>query len=120
AAENLMLSSGVLQPLTEKPYRLDNTTYPWFKDEIAIFPVPTQNILQVDIRTIENGQLTIQLFDQRGLMIQTRTFDHSGTATLHKLDLTSLTPGVYYLNVMLVAKPVFPVIRKSTFKIQKL
>ncbi len=49
---------------------MDILALPWFKDEIAIFPVPTHNILQVDIKIVESGQVTMQLTDQRGYIFK--------------------------------------------------
>lgn len=117
---NIVITAGVLQPFTGKTSLFDDITLPWFKDEIAIFPVPTHNILDVDIKIIQNGQVTMQLFDQRGFVLQTRTFEYLGTNRIQKINMTNLTAGVYYLNVTFVQKPVPLPIRKSTFKIQKL
>jgi hypothetical protein len=117
---NLIVTSGVLQPFTEKGGVPTYLTYPWAKDELAVYPVPTHNIVELDLKIAETGPVTMQVFDMRGRIILSRRFDFDGSNNKQKLDLTGLTPGVYYLNVMMGGLASYPMIRKGTFEIQKL
>ena len=115
-----LLTTGVLQPFTEKSTFTSFLNYTWAKDEIAIFPVPTRNTLEVDIKIAATGDMTMSLYDQLGRAVLTRRFDYFRTNNIQKFDLSGLVSGVYFLEVTLGTKPVFTVIRKGTFKIQKL
>jgi hypothetical protein len=116
---NYLLTTGVLQPLTEKVEFIDFLTYTWSSDEIAIFPIPTHTILEVDLKIRVKGPVTIQLFDQLGRVVLKSRIDYVINNGIQKLDLSGLIAGTY-LNVILGDQLVYPVIRKGTFKIQKL
>jgi hypothetical protein len=117
---DLIVTTGVLQPFTEKMVKPNYLASPWTKDEIAIFPVPTHTIVEIDIKINEPGKVSMLLLDQRGQPLQTRTFSYTGLNGVQKFDLTGVTAGVYYINVALTGGSSSPVIRKGTFKIQKL
>ena len=114
-----LLTTGVLQPFTEKADLTNFLTYTWAKDEIAIYPIPTRTTLEVDIKIAAVGQMTMHLYDQAGRLVLTRRFDYFRTNSIQKLDLSGLTSGVYFLEVTLGTKPVHIVIRKGTFRIEK-
>jgi hypothetical protein len=117
---NLIVTSGVLQPFTEKSGVPDYFTHPWAKDELAVFPIPAYNTLDLDVKIAEKGLITAQVFDQRGRIIFTSRYNFDGTNNIQKVVLTGLRPGVYYLKVSMGGVGASPMIRKSSFKIQKL
>ncbi len=119
-AGNLIVTTGVLQPFTEKIGTTDLATVSWRKDELAVFPVPTPNILEVNLKITALGKITMQLLNQLGRVMLTKQFDYVRTNGIQKMDLTALSAGFYYLNIILSAPNNQSVIRKGTFKVQKL
>ena len=119
-SRNLFVTSGVLQPFTEAGAVLVFTVSPWAKEELLVFPVPTPDILEVDIKIAERGLITMNLFDQLGQMILTRQFYFDGVNNRQKIDLTRMVAGVYYLNVTMGGAVSDHLIRKGSFKIVKL
>ncbi len=119
-AGNLIVTSGVLQPFTEKIGTTDLAIVSWAKDEIVVYPVPTPNILEVNFKITALGKITMQLLDQSGRVILTKKIDYVRTNGIQKMDLTAFSSGMYYLNIILSAPGNHSVIRKGTFKVQKL
>jgi len=117
---NYLLTTGVLQPFTEKNLTGAYTTYFWAKDEVTVFPIPTQRILEVDIKVTAEGVINMQLFDQLGKLVLANRFDYIITNRIQKLDLIGLAPGIYYLDITMGRPLSYPVMKKGTFKIQKL
>ncbi|MBO9573906.1 MAG: T9SS type A sorting domain-containing protein [Chitinophagaceae bacterium] len=113
------LSTGIIQPLTEKNGKPAFYILPWAKDEILIFPVPTHRLLDIDIQIPQTGTVTITLSDLWGRIIQQKKTQRTVADETARFDLMGLTPGIYYLNVTLGGDGT-PVIRQGAFKIQKL
>ncbi len=119
-AGNLIVTTGVLQPFIEKIGTTDLATVSWRKDELVLFPVPTQSILEVNLKITALGKITMQLLDQFGRVMLTKQFDYVRTNGIQKMDLTALFPGSYYLNIILTSPDNRSVIRKGTFQVLKL
>jgi hypothetical protein len=115
----LSVSTGVVQPITEKTGKPSFYILPWAKEEIVIFPIPTHRLFDIDIRIPQTGMVTMILSDQRGRVVQHKKMQRTVADETAGFDLTGLTPGVYYLNVTLGGNG-SPIIRQGTFKIQKL
>ncbi len=115
-----ILTTGVLQPFTDRVEINNFLTTAWASDEIAIYPIPTHNILEIDLKIREKGPVTIQLIDNGGRLVFQKKVFYMISNGLQKLDLTGLVAGSYYLQVVLEGNLFTPVIRKGTFKIMKL
>ncbi|MEO7046312.1 MAG: T9SS type A sorting domain-containing protein [Ferruginibacter sp.] len=116
----LIVSSGILQPFTGVAVGNNLITAAWAKGEIAVFPVPTNTILEIDIKLAVTGKLTLQIFSAGGSQVLTKIIDYYQTNSIQKLDLSALAAGSYFMNVTLNSSTDNKVIRKSAFKIQKL
>ena len=117
---NLVLTSGVLQPYTGKTETVNFLNFTWLKDEIALFPVPTRTTLEVDVKIAASGLLTIELMDRSGKLVITRSVPYNQVNRLHKLDLAGMVSGSYYINITLHTADGNSVIRKGAFQVQKL
>jgi Secretion system C-terminal sorting domain len=118
AASNIIVTSGVLQPGTDKPATVNNAAA-WGHDEIRIFPNPTQGMLEIDFLSKQQGNVTMTLLDESGKMITRKQFVYYGVGSIQKMDLTSYPNGQYFLNILL--DPInTSVTKRSTFKVQKL
>ena len=115
-----LLTTGVLQPFTEKIDITNFLTHVWASDEISIYPIPTHSTLEIDLKIREKGTVSLQLVDQLGRPVFKKRIDYMITNGLQKLDLSGLVAGTYYLNVILSGQLGYPIIRKGTFKILKL
>jgi Secretion system C-terminal sorting domain len=116
----LIVTSGILQPFTGAAASNNFVTAAWAKDEIAVFPVPTHAILEIDLKLAVSGKLTLQIFSVGGSQVLTKIIDYYQSNSIQKLDLSALPAGMYFMNVTLNASTGNMVIRKSAFKIQKL
>lgn len=116
----LIVTSGILQPFTGTAPENNFITAAWAKDEIAVFPVPTHAILEIDLKLAATGKLTLQVFSVGGGQVLTKVIDYNQINSIQKLDLSALPAGMYFMNVTLTASADNKVIRKSAFKIQKL
>ena len=116
----LLVTSGILQPFTGTAPADNFITAAWAKDEIAVFPIPTHTILEIDLKLAVSGKLTLQVFTVEGSQLLTKTIDYNQINPIQKLDLSALPAGIYFMNVTLNASTDNKVIRKSAFKIQKL
>jgi Secretion system C-terminal sorting domain len=100
SSSNLIVTNGVLQPGTHDPAKIDNTG-DWGKDEIKILPNPTQNILEIDFFSKQQGKLTLSLYDASGRFLASRQFDYFGTGRIEKWNLDRYQSGTYLLNIQL-------------------
>lgn len=69
------------------------------KQELAVFPNPTNNTLYIKPGLQSSGELSVQLFDLLGRRILQKTFFLQTGLEKQKLDLTSLQEATYMLNV---------------------
>jgi hypothetical protein len=118
SSPNLIVTSGVLQPGTDRPATVNNTTA-WDRDEIKILPNPTQSWLEIDFFSKQQGNVTLTLFDEAGRSIVQRQFTYYGTGSIQKMDLTSYPNGQYFLNIRLDPSGT-SVAKRGTYKVQKL
>lgn len=97
---NLIVTNGVLQPGTHNPATINNTGV-WDRDEIRILPNPTQNRLEIDFFSKQQGKVTINLIDETGRFLAQRQFDYYGTGRIEIWDLNRYPSGAYLLNISL-------------------
>jgi hypothetical protein len=115
---NYIVSNGFLQPFTQDPNLVNNDRL--FEDgEILILPNPTQNILEIDIRTKQMGSMNYRLFDVQGRKLLASSFNYFGTGRIEKIDMTGARAGTYFLRIEL--NPIQGFVHKiGSFKIIKL
>lgn len=117
-SNNLIVTSGVLQPGTNKPVYVNNEQS-WAKDEIKILPNPTRDWIEIDFFSKHTGKISLILIDATGKTIHSKQIDYHGIGHIEKMNLSAYAAGQYFLNIILV--PTGPsVAKKGTFKIQKL
>ncbi len=67
------------------------------KNNIHIFPNPTQNHLNIQLNKQTSKNLKIQLYDIVGKLIETYIFENS--QSINKIDISELKAGVYFVKV---------------------
>lgn len=115
---NLIVTNGVLQPGTHNPATINNTSE-WDRDEIRILPNPTQNKLEIDFFSKQQGKVTLNLIDGSGRFLAQRQFDYLGTGRIEIWDLGRYPSGTYFLNISLNPTGT-SVAKKGTYKIIKI
>jgi hypothetical protein len=65
---------------------------------LRLFPNPVRNFVQLEMKGAHPGPLEINLLDQGGRILKTIRTNHDGCSAL-SIDLSSLSPGYYFLNV---------------------
>jgi hypothetical protein len=113
-----ILTNGVLQPLTDKPFG-NNTASAWNNDEIKIFPVPTRGRVEVNILSKQQGRIVMQLVDGMGQIVLTEDFDYNGLGSITVWDLSRLASANYSLRIALTPRP-GSVKKSGAFKILKI
>lgn len=117
-SSNLVVTNGVLQPGTHNPATINNTGE-WDRDEIRILPNPTQNILEIDFFSKQQGKVTLNLIDETGRFLAQRQFDYFGTGRIEIWNLDRYPSGAYFLNISL-APTGNSVAKKGTYKVIKI
>jgi hypothetical protein len=112
-----MLTQGVLQPFTDK----DLQTIPiqaFTKEEIKVYPIPVNTLLQFDLFSNDTGKVVIQLYDLLGQTLGLREFQYNTLPINQKIDFSKYASGTYFLKVSLYSKGSLN--KNSFFKILKL
>ncbi len=116
---NWSVTSGVLQPF-DITHIIYNSLIPnWTNQEIRFYPVPTQDIVNIDFRSVTSGKISIQLFSRQGKLLGLREFNQINGNSTQKWDLTNMPGGNYFFRILLSA-PNGNVLKQGTFKIEKL
>lgn len=116
-SNNIIVTNGVLQPGTHNPATINNTSE-WDRDEIRILPNPTQNMLEIDFFSKQQGKVTINLIDESGRFLAQRQFDYYGTGRIEIWNLHRYPVGAYFLNISLSPTGT-SVAKKGTYKVIK-
>ena len=67
------------------------------EQNIAIYPNPFTSDVYIDLRTISGGEATITVTNINGQQLLERSINT--TEQVEKVDLSSLTKGMYFVNV---------------------
>jgi len=112
-----ILTQGLLQPFTDK----DLQTIPiqgFAKEEIKVYPIPVNTLLQFDLFSNDTGRLVIQLYDILGHTLGVREFQYNTLPVNQKIDFSKYASGTYLLRVSLYNNGSLK--KNSVFKILKL
>jgi len=112
-----ILTQGVLQPFTDK----DLQTIPiqgFTKEEIKVYPIPVNTLLQFDLFSNDTGRVVIQLYDILGHTLGVREFQYNTLPVNQKIDFSKYASGTYLLRVSLYNNGSLK--KNSVFKILKL
>ena len=120
---SILVTQGVLQPCTDKvgvsPY-----TVLFEAGDYRLFPNPTSGIFEVDFFVKTPGQMSLQLINSLGQILEKRSFHYDGCCRIEMFDLTGYPAAMYFVVADL--KPDTPradgleIIRHSGLKVIKL
>lgn len=67
--------------------------------QVGLYPNPANDFVLVNYSQPIAGDLQIFITDVQGKQILTGTVNNAGTSGFHRLDLSALQPGVYFISV---------------------
>ena len=114
----VILTNGFLQPNLSDS-KDSNTRRRFSNDEIRIMPNPTHGRIEVNFSVQQNGTLHLNVYDANGKFLKRDQLLNNGIMISKFIDLTSLSPGTYFLRVELDALP-GSVSKTGSYKIIKL
>lgn len=120
---SVLVTQGVLQPCTDKigvsPY-----TVLFESGDYKLFPNPTSGRFEVDFFVKTPGQMSLQLINSLGQILEKRSYHYDGCCRIEMFDLTGRPGGVYFVVADLKPDNVradgLEVIRHSGLKVVKL
>lgn len=113
------VTSGVLQPFDNTHIIVTPLVPYWTAYEIRFYPVPTSNIVTIDLRTVTTGKISIQLLDMNSKMLELKEFYYTSSNGKYTWDLSRQSSGVYFLKVVLTSAQ-GKILKQGTFKIEKI
>lgn len=66
----------------------------------ALYPVPTQNELNLEYEPIENEEIILQIYSLDGSLIMTSTLPESIGKTNKQIDVSNLQAGSYFVQLV--------------------
>lgn len=117
---NLLITTGVLQPTFLEKIFINNTTTNWLKEEMSMYPQPSRDYFEVSFKLEAIGYINLELGDQYGHKIEIKNLYYNKTNTSVRFEITSLSAGVYYLSAIMTADGNKLTIKKGIFKISKI
>ena len=120
---SVLVTQGVLQPCTDKigisPY-----TVLFESGDYKLFPNPTSGRFEVNFFVKTPGQMSLQLINALGQILEKRSFHYDGCCRIEMFDLTGRPAGVYFVVADLKPDTLradgLEVIRHSGLKVVKL
>lgn len=120
---SILVTQGVLQPCTDKigisPY-----TVLFESGDYKLFPNPTAGEFEVNFFVKTPGQMSLQLINALGQILEKRSFHYDGCCRIEMFDLTGRPAGVYFVVADLKPDTLradgLEVIRHSGLKVVKL
>ena len=118
ANSTVFVTNGILQPNTHNPATVDNTGT-WDRDEIRILPNPTQNVLEIDFFSKQQGKVIMNFYDESGRFMGTKQFDYFGNGSIQKWNISQFASGMFLLNIQLQPTGT-SVAKKGSYKVMKI
>jgi hypothetical protein len=96
ADSSVLVTQGVLQPCTDK---LGYSPFTVLFDEgdYKLFPNPTTGKFQIDFFVQTPGQMTLQLINSTGSLLQTKTYHYDGCCRIELFDISGLPDAMYFV-----------------------
>lgn len=123
ADSSILVTQGVLQPCTDK-IGISPFTVFFESGDYKLFPNPTPGPFEVDFFVKTPGQMSLQLINSIGQILEKRSFHYDGCCRIEMFDLTGRPAGVYFvvadLKPDMLRADGLEVIRHSGLKVVKL
>lgn len=120
---SIVVTQGVLQPCTDKLGLSPFTVY-FEAGDYKLFPNPTPGPFEIDFFVTTPGQMSLQLINTIGQILEKRSFHYDGCCRIELFDLTGYPAGMYFvvadLKPDMLRADGLEVIRHSGLKVIKL
>jgi len=93
---SVLVTQGVLQPCTDKigPYPF---TVLFEAGDYKLFPNPTSGKFEVDFFVKTPGQMSLQLINSIGQILQTKSYHYDGCCRIEMFDISKFPAGLYFV-----------------------
>lgn len=98
--DSLLVNRNVINARQESLWNLVGLKDEFIKDQLLVYPNPTQSTLYINIADLNLDNLILNVYDAQGKLV--KKVDYSGLAAGNQilmLDTADLEPGVYSLNL---------------------
>lgn len=114
SAGNLIVTQGVLYaPKNTVDVKSEELSH----NEFKVFPNPTRDVINMQANLLENGNITIKLFDAQGRVLISKDWRIDTSHEEKQLNLQDFASGQYILHVIYSKDQK---IQNQSYKIQKL
>ncbi len=93
---SVLVTQGVLQPCTDK-IGLAPFTVLFEEGDFKLFPNPTPGPFEVDFFVTTPGQMSLQLINNLGQILQKKSYHYNGCCRIELFDLSNYPAGLYYV-----------------------
>lgn len=114
---SVILTQGVLQPFVDK----DLQSIPimgFTKEEVKVYPIPVNTLLQFDLYSRDTGNVVIQLYDLLGRTLGLRNFQYNTLPMNQQINFAKYASGTYFLRISLYSNGFLK--KNSVYKIIKI
>jgi hypothetical protein len=118
STSTILLTTGVLQPLTNVVTSVNEYGPKVFGSQVIIGPNPTTNYLDFKANFSQLGSLNFQLLDSKSKVLLNKEQGSIFSAYQTRIQLESYASGIYYIIVYF--KPISGILQKGVYKIIKL
>jgi hypothetical protein len=118
SASSILLTTGVLQPLSNVVTSINEYGPLVFGQQISIGPNPASNYLDFKANFNQIGHLSFQLLDAKSKIIISKEQGSIFSAFQTRLHLEDYASGMYYIKVFF--KPISGKLQTGVYKIIKL
>lgn len=118
SANNILLTTGVLQPLSNVVTSINEYGPLVFGQQISIGPNPAMNYVDFKANFSQVGNLSFQLIDAKSKVILRKEQGSIFSAYQTRLNLDNYPSGLYYIKIFF--KPFSGALQTGVYKIIKL
>ncbi len=93
---SILVTQGVLQPCTEQVGVSPYTIY-FESGDYKLFPNPTTGPFELNFFVKTSGQMSLQLINTLGQILDKRSFYYDGCCRIELFDLTNYPAGIYFV-----------------------
>jgi hypothetical protein len=118
SASSILLTTGVLQPLSNVVTSINEYGPLVFGQQISIGPNPALNYLDFKANFSQIGSLHFQMLDAKSKILITKEQGSVFSVYQTRLQLDTYASGIYYIKVFF--KPISGILQTGVYKIIKL
>jgi hypothetical protein len=67
--------------------------------ECGLYPNPAEDEVRINVVQPENGDITVQWYNAFGTLLSTEQLNNIGINYNQTMEISHLTPGVYYVQI---------------------